>query len=398
MKRLLAMLLMVFASSLGVSGVQASGYVKPNVVNAALACDGRVTFEVDNADYIEWEILTVTVYNGTTTVRAATVDLQNNQFSYVVSFDTSEWPNGATLHAEISNSGVGSTFYSIATNSVTCVAEPAPTPTQKPIANSFTITGWSRICASDNFRLSWSGTNLSEVVFYLFDNETQQRSSMSHVTDMTLSTVTVPVLLGNWDGFTAWPIFKDGQVGAQETHQVEPCGTPTDPGPTSTATAIPNTTPTPVPNTFALTSAQRMCTDQSFKATWTGSNLTSVEFALSNTSDNWTSGWLTADPATGVFTAPVDHHGYDKVMARATYADGSTAQADADVGTCAETPAPPPTVPPSKPAPSQPSAVTSLPVTGTGDAHYGVVQLAVVTSAVVLVGAITIIGRKRSMM
>ncbi|MCO5216718.1 MAG: hypothetical protein M9950_11285 [Thermomicrobiales bacterium] len=397
MRRLLTVITLLLAMMIGNVSAQSGG--DPIFSNAVLTCDGRVTFDITNPNAIvEGDYVGITIINSATPIAWAEVTMIVGQKSYQVKFDTTGWFNGRYTRGDLYYNDELLEY----TNEETCLngPSPAPTPTQKPIANSFTITGWSRICANDNFRLSWSGTNLSEVVFYLFDNETQQRSSTSHVTDMTLGTVTVPVLLGEWDGFTAWPIFKGGQIGAQETHEVEHCGTATDPGPTSTvpvptATAIPNTTPTPVPNTFALTSAQRMCTDQSFKATWTGSNLTAVEFALSNTSDNWTSGWLTAYPASGAFTAPVDHHGYDKVMARATFADGSTAQADADVGTCAEAPVP---QPPSQPAPSQPGAVTSLPVTGTGGAHYGVVQLAVVTSAVVLVGAITIIGRKRSMM
>ncbi len=162
-------------------------------------------------------------------------------------------------------------------------------------------------------------------------------------------------------------------VTPQPTAPVVPTPTPVTPQPTAplpTATTAPGITPTPVANAFALTSANRACADQRFSATWTGSNLTSVEFALSNTSDNWTSGWLSADPASGAFAAPVDHHGYDKVMARATFTDGTTAQQDADVGTCTEAPVPPP----SKPAPSQPGGATSLPKTGSGGSLGGVVM------------------------
>ena len=122
-----------------------------------------------------------------------------------------------------------------------------------------------------------------------------------------------------------------------------------------------------------------------------------VEFALSNTSDEWISGWLAADPSAGSFTSPVDHHGYDKVVVRATFVDGTTSQKDADVGTC-DTPAEPehPSMP-SQPADSSGSAntVTSLPKTGAGDTQRGLRQLAVITGAVALAGVIATTMRKQ---
>ncbi|MCO5225093.1 MAG: hypothetical protein M9953_07140 [Thermomicrobiales bacterium] len=181
-------------------------------------------------------------------------------------------------------------------------------------------------------------------------------------------------------------------VTPQPTAPVVPTPTPVTPQPTAplpTATTAPGITPTPVANAFALTSANRACADQRFSATWTGSNLTSVEFALSNTSDNWTSGWLSADPASGSFTSAVDHHGYDKVMARATFTDGTTSQQDADVGTCTEAPVPPP----SKPAPSQPGGATSLPKTGAGVVDSGSMLMASVLLAATFIAGVGL--RKR---
>ncbi|MCO5216717.1 MAG: hypothetical protein M9950_11280 [Thermomicrobiales bacterium] len=289
------------------------------------------------------------------------------------------------------------------------VPEPPITPGD-PAPNSFQVTSYNRVCTDDSFRMTWTGTNLSRLTYFFVDQDNEYGTPRMYVLDPSVGSLQTSVDLANWGAIVVWPKFTNGDEDEWKTYWVEPCGTPIDPSPSPsptattapvptatapvpTATQIPDVTPTPVPNTFALTSAQRMCTDQSFKVTWTGSNLTSVEFALSNTSDNWTSGWLTADPASGAFTAPVDHHGYDKVIAHVKFADGSTAQADADVGTCAEAPAPPPTVPPSqpapsKPAPSQPSAVTSLPVTGTGNDPVNGLAILVALAAVAASGVL----------
>ncbi len=277
------------------------------------------------------------------------------------------------------------------------VPEPPITPGD-PASNSFQVTSYNRVCTDDSFTMTWTGTSLSKLTYYFSDQDDEYSTPYMYISDPSVGSLQTSVDLANWGWISVRPQFTNGDEGKWQSFYLEPCGASPDPSPSPsptattapvpTATQIPDVTPTPVPNTFALTSAQRMCTDQSFKATWTGSNLTSVEFALSNTSDNWTSGWLMADPATGVFTAPVDHHGYDKVMARATYADGSTTQADADVGTCAETPAPPPTVPPSQPAPSQPGAVTSLPVTGTGYGPVNGLAILVALAAVAVSGVL----------
>ncbi|MCO5217852.1 MAG: carboxypeptidase-like regulatory domain-containing protein [Thermomicrobiales bacterium] len=135
-----------------------------------------------------------------------------------------------------------------------------------------------------------------------------------------------------------------------------PGGGGTDPG-TDPGTATPGPT-----NAFMLTSATRACEDQTFKATWTGTNIDAIEFALSNTSDDWTSGWLPADAAAGSFTTAVDHHGYDKVVTRVTFADGTVEDVSADVGTCTT-----PSTPEKPTTPQKPGGVTSLPSTGSGN-------------------------------
>ncbi len=148
---------------------------------------------------------------------------------------------------------------------------------------------------------------------------------------------------------------------------------PSPPAPTPTQTPAP--TPTPMPNSFNLVSAQRMCADQQFQATWSGANIVSLEFALSNTSDEWTSGWIPVDPAAGIVTHAVDHHGYDKAVFRAVFEDETSDTVDADVGTCAEAPAPPPPAPPATSG-GRTQQVTSLPSTGVGDQTNAIVIVA----------------------
>lgn len=155
-----------------------------------------------------------------------------------------------------------------------------------------------------------------------------------------------------------------------------------------------------VENGFILNSAQRMCADQSFRATWAGSNMESLEFALNNTSDDWSSGWLEADPAAGVFTVEVDHHNYDKVGAQVTYTDGTTEQFSADTSNCAAAEAPAPVDPPSSGSGAtggssggglSTAAVTSLPSTGSGTAHAELLALA--SAGVMLLAGAAVITR-----
>lgn len=164
-----------------------------------------------------------------------------------------------------------------------------------------------------------------------------------------------------------------------------------------------------VANSFTLTAAQRMCADQSFEATWTGINISSLEFALNNSSDDWSSGWLTADPAAGSFSAEVDHHGYDRVGAQVTYADGATEQMSVDTSNCATAAAPAPIDPPASadPPASQGSSspgngsssgsgqvaasVSSLPNTGTGIIGSNAVLMA--AAATMVLAGVALVSR-----
>ncbi len=148
--------------------------------------------------------------------------------------------------------------------------------------------------------------------------------------------------------------------------------------PEVTAPATPGPT-----NAFMLTSATRACEDQTFKATWTGTNIDAIEFALSNTSDDWTSGWLPADAASGSFTTAVDHHGYDKVVTRVTFADGTVEDVSADVGTCTT-----PSTPEKPTTPQKPGGVTSLPSTGSGN-DAGVSSVLLGTMAIALTAMVS---------
>lgn len=276
-----------------------------------------------------------------------------------------------------------------------------------PTSNDFTPVTASRTCADQSFTAIWNGRNLKTVEF-AFSNTSDGWVSDWMSADPTSSVFhTIPTHA--YDRAKVRVTFTNGETTQRDT-AVNACNsTPTPPLETVTPTTAP--TEVPVVNSFMLTGAARACTDQSFSASWTGGNLKTVEFSLSNTSDNWTSGWLTADAASGWFSSPVDHHKYDKVMARATFIDGATQQQDADVGTCSDTPVPPPvpTQPPVPPtqAPSQPTTgssqqpavVTSLPVTGSGVAHTNALMIMLALVGTVIVGAMGIARistRKRS--
>lgn len=149
-------------------------------------------------------------------------------------------------------------------------------------------------------------------------------------------------------------------------------------------TPVPTTAP--ITNGFSFLTVERMCTDQSFHATWSGTNVTNLEFSLTNTSDNWVSGWIAVDPASGMITHAVDHHSYDKVAAQVTFADGTDQLVDADVGTCTEVPAPPPA-----PSGSTSVPVTSLPSTGTGSDPETLViltGLSLIASVLIVAGSL----------
>ncbi len=167
---------------------------------------------------------------------------------------------------------------------------------------------------------------------------------------------------------------------------------PSPPAPTPTQT--PDPTPTPAPNSFNLVSAQRMCADQQFQATWSGANIVSLEFALSNTSDEWTSGWIPVDPAAGTVTHAVDHHGYDKAVFRVVFEDDASDMIDADVGDCAEVPAPPPPAPPTSSGGSS-QEVTSLPSTGSGLAPETMVTFGVLVLAVSALAVAGVVRREQ---
>lgn len=163
------------------------------------------------------------------------------------------------------------------------------------------------------------------------------------------------------------------------------CSSGDGPAPTQIPTTVVPTATTapateiPVANSFVLVSAQRMCADQSFVATWSGANIETLEFSITNTSDEWTSGWVAADPAANTFTMDVDHHNYDKAAARAVFEDGSTAEQYMDIGNCTESPAPPA---------NRSTAVTSLPSTGAGTSANSLIAI----TALTLVASIGIVS------
>lgn len=202
---------------------------------------------------------------------------------------------------------------------------------------------------------------------------------------------------GNDDGDSETPGSGDGSETPGNGDGTEPGdngnggGTDTDENGNDDGTEIPAVTP----NAFTLTLIQRMCADQSFNATWTGTNVVGIEFSLSNTSDNWTSGWLPANAETGSFTTAVDHHAYDKAVARVTFADGTSQVVDADVNLCVSVPANPPvTDQPS--TPQKPVQVSALPTTGSGRAaSISIVSLMAATLVLVTAGGMIVRGQRR---
>ncbi|MCO5228966.1 MAG: carboxypeptidase-like regulatory domain-containing protein, partial [Thermomicrobiales bacterium] len=81
--------------------------------------------------------------------------------------------------------------------------------------------------------------------------------------------------------------------------------------------------------------AARICGDQSLEVRWTDDSIDGISVSLSNTSDEWTSGWIEIlDVDAGTFTTPVGRN-FDKVVAEVAFSDGSSQQVDIDTGTCA---------------------------------------------------------------
>lgn len=150
--------------------------------------------------------------------------------------------------------------------------------------------------------------------------------------------------------------------------------------------SAPTPTPTPISNSFRVTMATRTCEDQSFVTAWTGSNIKSLQLSLSNTSDEWTSGWQQIDPAPGSTLVPVDHHNYDKAVFEVTFVDGTVDTQYFNLGNCSDTTPQVPEVPtplvPGTDGPSKESGqtVTALPSTGTGSST----NMMIIASALVL--------------
>ncbi|MCO5215316.1 MAG: hypothetical protein M9950_04070 [Thermomicrobiales bacterium] len=141
----------------------------------------------------------------------------------------------------------------------------------------------------------------------------------------------------------------------------------------------PTPSPTPVPNSFRVTAATRTCDVQTFVVAWNSANVADIQVSLTNTSDGWTSGWITLDPSMGYASFPVAHHNYDKAAFSVRFHDGMEDSTYNNLSGCATdpvVPAPSPTSDIGPSVPSQPNppsnngssaqAVTSLPSTGSG--------------------------------
>ncbi|MCO5216143.1 MAG: hypothetical protein M9950_08310 [Thermomicrobiales bacterium] len=69
-------------------------------------------------------------------------------------------------------------------------------------------------------------------------------------------------------------------------------------------------------NSNVSVTAARICGDQSLEVRWTGDSIDGISVSLSNTSDEWTSGWIEIpDVDAGTFTTPVGRN-FDKVSGR----------------------------------------------------------------------------------
>ncbi len=379
----------------------------PYPVSATFSCSGLVNFEIDwgagdTGETVRVEIMTPD--SEMLETQYVSLHDRRDRTSFSVQMNPESWSTHSTVSWNGLFAKVSGSFTDYVTSESRRCLKPGETD---PSSGLVVLESATRQCA-----------DLYSQVDFLVRNTDVKDAQFSWAITTAAGTVVQTGTYSEVVGAESSRTFHSDLIGTQYQSQsltvkvspaafdptswtVSPC-TAVDPGPQPTASVVPTPTtpavpsPTTVPpaNSFVLTSANRACADQRFRATWTGSNLTSVEFALSNTSDNWTSGWLTADPASGAFAAPVDHHGYDKVMARATFTDGTTAQQDADVGTCTEAPAPQPTAPPSKPAPSQPGGATSLPKTGAGVVDSGTMLIASVLLAATFIAGVGL--RKRS--
>lgn len=74
-------------------------------------------------------------------------------------------------------------------------------------------------------------------------------------------------------------------------------------------------------NRFAFVNASRMCDDNRLIVTWTGDNIKDLMFTAYDRA-GWETGWLQADPTSGVFTTDIDHESRYYVDAGVYFTDG----------------------------------------------------------------------------
>lgn len=95
---------------------------------------------------------------------------------------------------------------------------------------------------------------------------------------------------------------------------------------------VPNNANAQSENGF-VADATRLC-GESLALRWDASNVEKIEFSITDTSLNWTTGWIEAtDFESKYHFEPVGQR-FDKVMVRVTFFDGSTAEYSFNIGAC----------------------------------------------------------------
>lgn len=85
-------------------------------------------------------------------------------------------------------------------------------------------------------------------------------------------------------------------------------------------------------NSFAFLTAERTCEDASFRTTWSGTNIDSVDFAVLGTGGG--TDWMPADTTMRSFSADVPLDTFNRAQAAVTFTDGSVEAIMINIGDC----------------------------------------------------------------
>ncbi len=94
-------------------------------------------------------------------------------------------------------------------------------------------------------------------------------------------------------------------------------------------------------NSFTFLTATRSCVDNSLLTTWEGNNITGIDITAYSPANAWGTDWMTADPASGQFSAPIEYDTPYRVDAAVKFQNETTVVVTVDIPDC--TPAADPT-------------------------------------------------------